>query len=57
MLESDSAKLSRRIETADAAIRARLRELSGISTAKSEEMELRAALMYLSRVKASVDSG
>ncbi len=56
MLESDPAKVQERIETADAAIRARLKELSGSSTTNSEEMELQAALMYLSRVKGSVDS-
>ncbi len=56
MLESDPAKVQGRIETADAAIRDRLTEVSGSSTSNSEEMELQAALMYLSRVKGSVDS-
>jgi hypothetical protein len=52
MLESDSAQLALRIETADAAMQARLKELRRTSSVHSEKIELESALGYLGRVRA-----
>jgi hypothetical protein len=51
MLESDSAQLPLRIETADAAMQERLEELRRTSPVHSEKMELQSALGYLRRVR------
>jgi hypothetical protein len=51
MLESDSAQLPFRIETADAAMQARLMELARTSPVHSEKMELQSALDYLRRLR------
>lgn len=55
MLESDTTQLAQRIETADAAIQARLRELPETSRL-SEQVDLHSALSYLRRMKASLPS-
>jgi hypothetical protein len=52
MLESDPMKLRQRMEKADAAIRARLEELTD-SALGSEQNELLSALKYLGLVKDS----
>ena len=52
MLESDSAQLPLRIETADAAMQERLEELLRTSPIHSEKKELQSALGYLRRVRA-----
>jgi hypothetical protein len=52
MLESDSAQLALRIETADAAMQDRLEELRRTSSVHSEKIELHSALGYLRRVRA-----
>lgn len=51
MLESDTRVAPQRIEKADAAIRARLRELPESISLNSEQAQLQSALGYLSRVK------
>ncbi len=57
MLESDTKRLQQRIEKADAAIQARLMELPETSSELSEKAELRSALNYLRRLKASQITG
>lgn len=50
MLESDTTRVQQRIEKADQAIRARMRELPETFAAGSEQAELRYALTYLERL-------
>ena len=50
MLESDSTRLQQRIEKADQAIHARLRELPETFSVGSEQAELHYALSYLGRL-------
>lgn len=56
MLESDSTQVRQRIAKAHAAIQARLTELPETST-HSEKAELKSALDYLHRLKASQTTG
>lgn len=51
MLESDSTHLNQRIERADKAIQARLRNLPQTSSGSSEQAELQSALNYLRRLR------
>jgi hypothetical protein len=51
MLECDDTQLWRRIETADAVMRARLKQLSEVSSLGSEQVEIESALDYLSLLK------
>jgi hypothetical protein len=51
MLESDKSQLRHRIESADAAMQSRLKELPGKSPIRSEQTELQSALNYLRRLK------
>lgn len=53
MLEADEMQVRRRIEMADEAIRARLRELPETLALRSEQAALRSALNYLRRVSAA----
>lgn len=50
MLEGDSTQVPQRIQEADEAIRARLKELPETFSVRSEQAELRSALNYLCRV-------
>jgi hypothetical protein len=54
MLESDGTQLRQRLEKADAAIQARLRELPEASSLQSEKMQLQSTLQYLRRWKTSL---
>jgi hypothetical protein len=58
MLETDPAQFQQRVHVADAAIRARLTELTltEMAAGYSENTELQSALKYLDRVKASLTS-
>ncbi len=47
MLETDSSQLPLRVQKADAAIRARLKQLPENPSGRSEQSELRSALNYL----------
>jgi len=51
MLECDDNQLRHRIETADAVIRARLKQLPDMSSLGSEQEELQSALNYLRLLK------
>jgi len=51
MLECDDSQLQHRIETADAIIRDRLKQLSEVSSVGSEQQELQSALGYLHLLK------
>jgi len=54
MLESDATQLQHRIDTADAVMQTRLKELPGTSSTSSigsEQRELQSALDYLRRLK------
>jgi hypothetical protein len=51
MLESETTQLRHRIETADAVMQTRLKELPGTSSIRSEQTELQSALDYLRRLK------
>lgn len=50
MLEADEMQVRRRIEIADKAIRARLKELPETLSLRSEQAALRSALNYLHRL-------
>ena len=50
-LESDCTLLWHRIEAADAAMQARLNELPGTPSIRSEQMELQSSLSYLRCLK------
>jgi len=51
MLESDNTQVWHRIEAADAAMQARLNELPGTPSIRSEQMELQSSLSYLRCLK------
>jgi len=57
MLESDGPQLRQSVEKADAAIQARLTELTESSSLQSEKMELQSALQYLRRLRVSLTTG
>jgi hypothetical protein len=56
MLESDPARFQQRSQIADAAIRARLNQLTETPAVRCEHVELQSALTYLRRVKDSLAS-
>ena len=57
MLECDDTQLRLRIETADAVIRARLKQLPELFSFGSEQEELRSALDYLRLLKNTLPTG
>jgi hypothetical protein len=56
MLEGDSTKIALRIEKAEEAVQARLRELPETSSVLSEQAELQSALQNLRSLKSALTS-